>query len=55
MEFFPWVLARFLAWIIDTIVAALAARRRTESKTSLDFSWGSLRVKWSKAEKFTDT
>jgi hypothetical protein len=54
VEAFPWLLARFLAWIINTVVAAIAARRRLEKKQRLRLQWGSFKFEWSSAEKFDD-
>ncbi|MEM9312363.1 MAG: hypothetical protein AAGA34_13055 [Pseudomonadota bacterium] len=54
MDQLPWLLARFLAWIINTVVAAIAARRRLEKKQRLRLQWGSFKLDWSSAEKFDD-
>jgi hypothetical protein len=51
----PWVLARFLAWTINTIVAAIAAKRRISCKRYLRFECRFFKVAWFSSETFADT
>jgi len=52
VEHLPWVLARFSAWIIQTVITASANRRCISRKRWFEMRCGTFTLKWSSADKF---
>jgi hypothetical protein len=52
VENLPWVLARFSAWLIKTVIDLLENRRCLLKERRLVIRCGSFRLKWSSLEKF---
>jgi hypothetical protein len=55
VENLPWVLARFSAWLIQTIIGLLENQRCLLRERKLLIEYGTFRLNWSSLEKFART